>query len=249
MKNALWSLMFAAVLGTSAFASDEDLARTLPGSWQGTLDVGPTKLRVVFNIADAANSRLTATMDSPDQGARGIPVDSVALSGTSLVMEANAIKGVYRGTLDPAGNAITGQWTQGGQSLPLNLTKREPGAAAAGEAPSPADFAASKEAADALRGTWIGTLNTPAGAALRLRVNVTTTATGTVTGTMESLDQGANEIPITAITLRAGKVRFEVRGVGGVYEGDLAADGSTLDGEWQQGGASLPLVLQRAASQ
>jgi hypothetical protein len=63
---------------------------------------------------------------------------------------------------------------------------------------------------------------------------------------MDSLDQGANGIPISAITLKDGKVRFEVPQIGGVYEGTLATDGSTLSGQWQQGGHSSPLDLQKA---
>jgi hypothetical protein len=94
-------------------------------------------------------------------------------------------------------------------------------------------------------GTWSGALTTPTGT-LRLRLNISKSATGAATGTMDSLDQNANGIPLSAITLKDGRVRFEVRGVGGVYEGTLAADGSTLNGEWQQGGGSLPLEFKKA---
>ena len=45
---------------------------------------------------------------------------------------------------------------------------------------------------------------------------------------MDSLDQGAKDIPLSRITHKEGKVRFEVSGVGGVYEGTLATDGTTL---------------------
>ena len=43
-------------------------------------------------------------------------------------------------------------------------------------------------------------------------------------------------------------MRFEVPGIGGLYEGALAADGSALTGQWHQGGQTLPLDLQRAKS-
>jgi hypothetical protein len=42
-------------------------------------------------------------------------------------------------------------------------------------------------------------------------------------------------------------VRFEARGVGGVYEGTLASDGVTLSGNWQQGGGSLPLEFKKTS--
>jgi len=244
MKNIL-SLLTAAFLMSSAIVHGEELAKNVAGSWQGTLDAGSVKLRVVFNITQAAGG-LSATMESPDQGANSIPVESVTVTGTSLDIEVKALNGAYKGILDAAGNTAAGQWTQNGQSLPLNLVKGTKAAAASsGEALSPADLAASKEAALKVAGTWNGAL-AAGGGSLRLRVNIAKTAAGVATGTMDSLDQGANGIPISAITLKDGKVRFEARGIGGVYEGTLAADGSALNGQWQQGGHSSPLDLQKA---
>jgi hypothetical protein len=248
MKNML-SLLTAALLLSSAFARGDEPAKNIAGSWQGTLDAGSVKLRVVFNITQAAGGVLTATMDSPDQGARGIPVDSVTVTGTSLSIEVKAVNGTYKGALDAAGKAIAGQWTQGPGPLPLNLTKSTGGdTISAAEILSPADLAANKEAAQKVAGIWNGTL-AAGGSGLRLRVNITKTTAGSATGTMDSLDQGANGIPISAITLKEGKVRFEARGIGGVYEGTLAADGSALSGQWQQRGQSLPLDLQKARTE
>jgi hypothetical protein len=111
---------------------------------------------------------------------------------------------------------------------------------------SPADLAANKQAALKVAGTWNGTLATGV-ASLRLRLNISRSATGAATGTMDSLDQGANGIPLSAITLKDGNLRFAAKGIGGVYEGTLAADGATLKGQWQQGGQSLPLEFAKAA--
>jgi hypothetical protein len=231
---------------SSIVVRGDEPAKSVVGSWQGSLDLGTAKLRVVFNITQAAGGGLNATMDSPDQGARGIPVDSVSLTGPSMRIEVKRVQGVYNGTLDSTGTTATGQWAQGPHSLPLNLVKGPATAnATAGEALSPADLAAGKEAAQKLAGTWNGVLAV-SGGSLHLRVNMTKTAAGVATGTMDSLDQGANGIPISAITLKDGKVRFEVPQIGGVYEGTLATDGSTLSGQWQQGGHSSPLDLQKA---
>jgi len=216
------------------------------GKWNGTLEIGPVKLRVVFKISAAADGTLTAKMDSLDQGARDIPVDSVTVKDKTLRLEVNAVQGVYLGTLDGAGTKATGEWTQGPQTLPLTLTKGEGAAAAGGEDKlSPADLAGSRQAALKLAGTWNGVLNTGA-ATLRLRLNLSKSPAGTAAGTMDSLDQNAMGIPLSVITVKEGKVRFEAKGIGGVYEGTLAADGSTLSGEWQQGGGSMPLEFKKA---
>ena len=92
---------------------------------------------------------------------------------------------------------------------------------------------------------WNGTL--VAGAAtLRLRVNILKAESGAASGTMDSLDQGANGIPLSDVTLKESKVRFDVRAVGGVYEGELSADGAVLKGEWRQAGQTFPLEFKKA---
>ena len=164
-------------------------------------------------------------------------------------MEVKAVQGGYKGSLDVSTDSVVGQWTQGPNSLPLKLTKSmNPNTASAAEVLPPADLAANKDAAQKITGTWNGTLVT-GGPNLRLRVNITKTAAGAATGTMDSLDQGANGIPLGAVTLKAGKVRFEVPGVGGLYEGTLAADGTALSGQWQQQGRSMPLDLQKTKAE
>ena len=62
MKHAL-SVLAAALLLSSAVANGDEPARNVVGSWQGTLDAGTARLRIVFNIARAAGGGLTATMD------------------------------------------------------------------------------------------------------------------------------------------------------------------------------------------
>lgn len=246
MKN-LPSLLTSALLLLSTVTHGAEPAKTVTGHWHGLLDTGSVKLHVVFHISEATGGGLTATMDSPDQGARGIPVDSVTVTDKELIMEVKAVKGGYKGALDTSADSVVGQWTQGPNSLPLKLTKGA-GPTTAVEVLSPADLQANKDAAQKITGIWNGALVTP-GPTLRLRVTITKTATGAATGTMVSLDQGTSEIPVRAITLKEGKVRFEVPGVGGLYEGTLASDGTTLSGQWQQQGNTLPLDLQKTKTE
>lgn len=247
MKKIISLLAVTLLLG-SAVASGAAATNDVAGNWNGTLEAGAIKLRVVFKISKGIGGGLTAKMDSIDQGARDIPVDAVTVKDKTLRMEVKSVSGVYEGTLDAAGTKATGQWTQGPQTLPLILEKRR-GTNSTFEAEklSPAGQAANKQAAVKVAGTWDGTLATGA-ANLRLRVNISKSSTGAATGTLDSLDQSANGIALSAITLRDGKVRFEARGIGGVYEGTLASDGSTLTGQWQQGGQSLPLEFKQAAT-
>ena len=183
-------------------------------------------------------------MDSPDQGVRDLPVEAVTLKENILRLEVKSISGLYEGTVNAAGKAANGQWKQGPNSLALNLTKGS-GSEADAEKLSPADLAASKMAAQKLSGTWNGTL-TAGAASLRLRLNITKSATGTATGTLDSLDQGANGIPLSSISQKEGKTRIEARGIGVVYEGTLTDNDATVTGQWQQGGQTLPLTFKKA---
>jgi pimeloyl-ACP methyl ester carboxylesterase len=89
------------------------------GSWIGTLQIGPSQLRIVFNIKADSAGAMSATLDSPDQGATGIPVSGVVLKGDSLMLGVLAVGGEYAGRLEAGDTTITGTWRQGGMSLPL----------------------------------------------------------------------------------------------------------------------------------
>ena len=93
-------------------------AQNLAGDWLGTLSVGAVNLRLVLRITAGPDGGLSATLDSIDQGAKGIPVSSIAVKDTTLTLALPAINGSYQGRINADGDTIDGTWTQGG-SLPL----------------------------------------------------------------------------------------------------------------------------------
>ena len=96
---------------------------------------------------------------------------------------------------------------------------------------------------DSLAGAWQGELD--AGAKLRLVLKVAQAANGSLTSTLDSLDQAATNMPVDSITLDGAKVRFEMKRIGAVYEGTLSADKNEIVGEWKQGATLLPLTFRR----
>ncbi len=90
------------------------------GTWMGLIDTGTIKLHVVFHILNSANG-LTATMDSPDQGMKGLLASAVKRDGASLRIEADKLNGVYEGTIAADHSSIDGKWTQSGSTLPLDI--------------------------------------------------------------------------------------------------------------------------------
>ncbi len=113
------SLLFGFALGLLA-PMPSSAQEAVLGSWAGALDTG-AELRIVVHIEEG-DEGLTATMDSPDQGATGIPVSDVTVAGDSVTLEVAQIGGTYEGVLTSDADTIAGTWTQQGQSFPLTLT-------------------------------------------------------------------------------------------------------------------------------
>lgn len=95
----------------------------ITGSWLGKLSVGAVQLRIVFNIGINDEGTYSATMDSPDQGAKDIPMGEVSFSADSLIIFAPMLRGDYKGIM-VNDTSIEGTWTQSGMSYDLNLVKQ-----------------------------------------------------------------------------------------------------------------------------
>lgn len=114
------------------------------------------------------------------------------------------------------------------------------GVATAQKAPN---GAAKKTTASPVAGDWQGTLE-DGGQKLRLALHIKQAADGTLSATLDSLDQGVNGIAIDKISFQNGKLSFSSSAVHGSYEGKLTAN-STIEGTWNQG-QPLPLNFKRA---
>jgi pimeloyl-ACP methyl ester carboxylesterase len=94
--------------------------------WEGKLNVGAgLSMRIAVHVGKAAAGGLMAKMDSPDQGARGLKVDTITLDKATLAFEMKAIDGKFTGKLNAEGTEAVGTWTQAGRSLPLTLKKSD----------------------------------------------------------------------------------------------------------------------------
>ena len=122
MKRTYFFLLMMLLSTASAFAQQSAKTEQITGSWSGALEIGGTKLPLIFHINQDASGKLRATAESPLQGAKDIPVQEVNITGDSLYLDLRAIGGQYAGKL--AGpQTVEGQWRQGGQALPLQLKK------------------------------------------------------------------------------------------------------------------------------
>jgi uncharacterized protein len=93
----------------------------ISGSWNGVLKFSGTQLRMKFNVTHSSNG-YTSTMDSPDQGVSGIVVSTTTFQDSVLQFEVAAAGIRFEGKLCP-GDTIPGTFKQGGQAIPLTLTR------------------------------------------------------------------------------------------------------------------------------
>jgi pimeloyl-ACP methyl ester carboxylesterase len=94
----------------------------IAGDWYGTLAIpnGP-KLALVFHIKPDGS----ATVDSPNQMAKGMPATATLADG-KVAVTLSAIPAGFEGTVADDGQALKGQWLQGGGALPLTMGRTAP---------------------------------------------------------------------------------------------------------------------------
>ena len=96
-------------------------AQDITGKWNGVLKVQGTQLRLVFNVTKSGET-FNATMDSPDQGANGIPVTKTTFENSKIKFEVANVRIEYNGELKD--NEIIGTFKQGSQEFPMNLSRK-----------------------------------------------------------------------------------------------------------------------------
>lgn len=117
-------LIMASSVSMIGFAQQQDTSEiSIEGIWEGKLKVPGVELIIVFKISKNPDGTLTATLDSPDQGATGIPVEEVIFIDNTLRLEVKSAGGVFEGKVSEDFLVIEGEWRQSGQTLPLTLKR------------------------------------------------------------------------------------------------------------------------------
>jgi hypothetical protein len=201
----------------------------IAGDWQGTLSVPGMELHLLLHISAAKDGTLTATLDSIDQGALGIPVTAITLKDSTLSLTVDSVHGSYEGTVNKDGSKIEGTWTQG-PPLELNFERAK---AQTQAAPSASD----------IDGAWQGTLDT---GALKLRVlfKIINTKDG-LTAQMQSPDQSPVWLSASSVTRNGSSLTIELKELSASFNGTISADLNSIDGKFTQAGNPLPLLLKR----
>ena len=190
MKHSLLMLLF--LLGLSYQVCGQTPAKGFEGSWQGTLEAGGQKLRLVVTVTKSDTGTYAGKFESLDQGAT-IPIDIITVDGDAVRLEIKTPAIVFEGTLKKERTELTGTFTQGDQHLPLTFKRGEqavvtppavtqpPGPKPKPDYSAPADapYIAEEVMVKTPAGhTLAGTLTLPKGASAKRPVSAIVTITG-----------------------------------------------------------------------
>jgi|GEM_PF-556753 len=213
----------------------------LLGEWNGPLTM-PTggSIIVVFRFEMTKNSEFVGFLDSPDQGAKGLPVTEANLSDAKLTLKITSLNGEFKGQL--SGDKLVGAFTQAGNSTPLTLNK--------GAYVAPVyKLSMPKDAMEKLSGKWNGKMpswdgkSDPSDVVFRFEK----AKNGDFKGFVDMPAQGTTGMPVTEANLSEGKLTLKIKAAMPVeFKGQLSGD--KLVGEWLTAGAkgiSLSLTKEK----
>jgi len=208
-------------------------AQDIVGDWEGVLEVQGTKLPVVFHITQGDDG-FYSTMDSPSQGANGIPMDKTIIQKDELIITKAGMGIKFTASVGEDNAIMDGKFIQGGMSLPLVLNRVEK---------AKVDIPKGDFNSPEILGDWNGVLEIQ-GMQLTVVFHLME-ENGYLKGTMDSPDQGAKGIPMEKVSYEDGKLTVKQSNMLMEYTATLNEDKTGLTGNFKQGGMDMPLSLSR----
>ena len=239
MKNTLLMLLFLLGLSCQVFAQTQ--AKDFEGSWEGTLDTGAQKLRLVVTVTKSDTGAYTGKLVSLDQNNAEIPIDTITVKEDAVRLEIKAPPIVYEGTLNKERTELKGTFTQGDQTFPLTFKRTEQAPAPAPSpkpkpdysAPADAPYIAEEVVVKTPAGhTLAGTLTLPKNASRTNPVSAIVTVTGSSPQDRDENIGLPGFLPFRQIADSLGRsgiavLRMDDRGTGasgGTFQGSTSAD-------------------------
>ena len=204
------------------------IAQTSPaGCWAGTLASGAAQRRAVLEFAQAGGNwtpRLIVLGRNTDPES----VTDFEVRGDSIFFRVPSMPGAptFSGRIEA--DKLSGVM-RGSTPQPVSLT-----------------LVRDSTITTRLTGRWFGWLTQNGAGVLRIGINVLPAPCGQLLITMDSPDQGTNDLPMTDHSVRGDSLFLEMSYLKGDFQGGLVGD--SLIGRWTQSGASLVLRLGRRDS-
>jgi hypothetical protein len=99
------------------------IAKEFEGDWQGTLQTPGRAFQIIFHFRNQPDKTVAATIDTPDTGGFGLPLNDVQQTGKQIEFGIKIAHAEFKGTLNPESMEIAGQFGHEKQFAPLTLKK------------------------------------------------------------------------------------------------------------------------------
>lgn len=115
-------VLMALTLGATSIGHAQEVAQDAAGTWVGAIEIPGSPLGVQVTLS-AEGDDWSGTIDIPAQGAVGAPLDAVTVDGDDVSFAIAGVPGAPTFTGTVSDDAITGTFTQAGQSFPFSLAR------------------------------------------------------------------------------------------------------------------------------
>jgi hypothetical protein len=100
------------------------VSKDLEGDWEGSLETPGRQVRIVFHFRNQPDKTVAATIDTPETGGIGLPLNDVRQSGRQVDAGIKIAHATFQGTLNAESTELAGRFTHDQTSFPLTLRKR-----------------------------------------------------------------------------------------------------------------------------
>lgn len=194
-------------------------------TWQGTIDLGPSQLRLQFQFLRRDDGSYTGKLISVDQGNTTLDLDTVEISDRSIKLTCKKIRFEYAGTLDESLTKISGTMTQGAKYA-LNLSRIE----------LPENLKHVE--------TWKGGFKFGA-REFDFQIRIFQDETGRRHGKLDSFSESLGDLAIEFTSNEDQSFDFELPVTKAVFVGKRNEHNNRVEGTWQQAGHKIPLNFDK----
>ena len=122
MTKAICLISIFLILSQSGIrAADIESDYSISGTWKGKLEVLGEEFPLVFAFKEVGNGQARGFMLSPKHTSEKIPLSQVSLKDREVKLYCDLSNASFTGRLSPKSKKIKGDWSQDGNTLPLDL--------------------------------------------------------------------------------------------------------------------------------
>lgn len=213
----------------------------IKGYWKSKLQATPEiAMSLILRMGNDLENQVKGFVDIPEQGAKDIPVSKIKFASPNLSFSLAGLGMSFEGVVLEDARTVEGSMKSFGRDFEVRFERLD-----TLEVPVSANLSYEAPSGEkGVLGFWEGTLDVQ-GTELRLAFAVGVDPKGDFHGTMDSLDQAARGIPMSALEITSDHFVFKWAAMGATYSGELGESGDLLEGKFEQGPLTIPLEMER----